>query len=66
MFETGKPKRTICLFCKDKNLNEAALAAGAEAAMGLEGLKMFQVRVSIMQSNVHLVETLFACKVNLV
>ncbi|XP_034250105.1 50S ribosomal protein L1 [Thrips palmi] len=42
VFETGKPIRTVCLFCKDKNLIEAALAAGANAAVGLEGIKMFQ------------------------
>lgn len=42
LFDTGKPIRSVCLFCKEKALNDTAMAAGAEVAVGLEGLKMFQ------------------------
>ncbi|KAE8750290.1 hypothetical protein FOCC_FOCC003098 [Frankliniella occidentalis] len=41
-FEAGKPIKTVCVFCKEKNLCEEAIAAGANAAVGLEGIKMFQ------------------------
>lgn len=63
-FDTGKPIRTVCLFCKDQSLNEAALAAGADAAVGLEGLKMFQVMIWIEEVDVHLFETPLLLLVN--
>ncbi|KAK3932418.1 50S ribosomal protein L1 [Frankliniella fusca] len=41
-FESGRPAKTVCVFCKEKDLNQKALEAGALAAVGLEGIKMFQ------------------------
>ncbi|KAJ1529384.1 hypothetical protein ONE63_006170 [Megalurothrips usitatus] len=42
-FETGKPIKSVCVICKDLELNKKAAEAGAEAVVGLEGVKMFQV-----------------------